>query len=401
MRVFKCLVRVFKYLVRVLVYCFCVHNFVRFGRPYETGDEQVTILIGSDRPDIIDNYLDRKDGKKGQPCAVKTPLGWTVYGPMGEPRCEQVSINSVRSEFDILDHKLERMYNAEFDDINDDIDENMSVEDRYAEEIMNKTTVLKNEHYEIGLPFKHNPPHLPDSLYTAEKRLESLKSKMERNENFRKKYSSVMAKYQEEGAAREVPKEELATLKPLWYLPHHAVWHPRKPEEPRVVFDCASKSNGTSLNDELLRGPENTSSLIGVILRFRVDNIAVTADVKRMFHQVYVKPEHRGALCYLWWPDGDISKAAKTYQMLVHIFGAKSSPSVAGYALRRTTKDNLYEYSSTAVDAVLRDFYVDDLLKSFSEMDEAKLVSKELQSLLAKGGFQLTKWNSNSREVLE
>lgn len=255
----------------------------------ETGDEQVTILIGSDRPDIIDNYLDRRDGKKGQPCAVKTPLGWTVYGPMGEPRCEQVSINSVRSEFDILDHKLERMYNAEFDDINDDIDENMSVEDRYAKEIMNKTTVLKNEHYEIGLPFKRNPPHLPDSLYTAEKRLESLKSKMERNENFRKKYSSVMAKYQE-GAAREVPKEELATLKPLWYLPHHAVWYPRKPEEPRVVFDCASKSNGTSLNDELLCGPENTSSLIGVILRFRVDNIAVTAVVKRMFHQVYVKP---------------------------------------------------------------------------------------------------------------
>ncbi len=210
-----------------------------------------------------------------------------------------------------------------------------------------------------------------------------------------------MEKYREEGAAREVPKEELATLKPLWYLPHHAVWHPRKPEEPRVVFDCASKTNGTSLNDELLRGPENTSSLIGVILRFRVDNIAVTADVKRMFHRVYVKPEHRGALCYLWLPDGDVSKAVKTYQMLVHIFGAKSSPSVAGYALRRTGKDNLHDYSPTTVDSALRDFYVDDLLKSFSDLEEARIVSKELQSLLAKGGFQLTKWNSNSREVLK
>ncbi len=155
------------------------------------------------------------------------------------------------------------------------------------------------------------------------------------------------------------------------------------------------------MNDELLRGPENTSSLIGVILRFRVDNIAVTADVKRMFHQVYVKPEHRGALCYLWWPDGDVSKAAKTYQMLVHIFGAKSSPSVAGYALRRTGKDNLHDYSPTTVDSVLRDFYVDDLLKSFSDLEEARVVSKELQSLLAKGGFQLTKWNSKSREVLQ
>ena len=228
----------------------------------ETGDKQVTILIGSDHPDIIDSCRDRRDGTKGQPCAVKTPLGWTVYGPMGESANQQVSVSFARSEFDILDRKLERMYNAEFDDINDDVVENMSMEDRRAEDIMNMTTVLKDGHYQIGLPFKHNPPRLPDSLPTAKKQLEYLKLKMERDENFRKKYSGVMEKYREEGAAREVPKEELATLKPLWYLPHHAVWHPRKPEEPRVVFDCASKTNGTSLNDELLRGPENTSSLI-------------------------------------------------------------------------------------------------------------------------------------------
>ena len=50
--------------------------------------------------------------------------------------------------------------------------------------------------------------------------------------------------------------------------------------------------------------------------------------------------------------------------MLVHIFGAKSSPSVAGYALRKTAKDNEKDFSQEAVDAVLKDFYVDDLLKS-------------------------------------
>ena len=57
----------------------------------------------------------------------------------------------------------------------------------------------------------------------------------------------------------------------------------RKHEEPRVVFDCASKSGGTSLNEQEMRGPENTSTLIGVILRFRVRDVAVTADIKRMF----------------------------------------------------------------------------------------------------------------------
>ena len=363
-------------------------------------DKHVTMLIGNDRPDIIDSCLDRRVGKKGEPCAVKTSLGWTVYGPMGNADDGKVSVSFTRSEYDVLDRKMERMFNAEFDDIKD-LEESMSIEDRIAKQIMVETTTLKDGHYQIGLPFKHDPPHLPDSLPTARKRLEYLKSKMVKDPVFHERYSTVMKKYEEEGAAREVPEEELATLKPLWYLPHHAVWHPRKPEEPRVVFDCASKAEGVSLNDELLRGPENTSTLLGVILRFRVDNLAVTADVKRMFHQVYVIPEHRSALCYLWWPDGDLTKEAKTYQMLVHIFGAKSSPSVAGYALRKTATDNSHDYSQETLDAVLRDFYVDDLLKSFSEPEQAKRVSKELESMLAKAGFQLTKWCSNSRELLQ
>ena len=87
--------------------------------------------------------------------------------------------------------------------------------------------------------------------------------------------------------------------------------------------------------------------------------------------------------------------------MLVHIFGAKSSPSVAGYALRRTATDNSHDYSQDTLDAVLRDFHVDDLLKLFSEPEEAKRVSKELESMLAKARFQLTKWCSNSRELLQ
>ena len=125
----------------------------------------------------------------------------------------------------------------------------------------------------------------------AKKRVYLLKKKLERDPEFHKQYSSVMNNYQAEGSSRGVPNEDVPTLKPIWYLPYHAVWHPRKPSEPKVVFDCASKSAGVSLNDQLLQGPENTSSLIGVILRFRVNSIAVAADVKRMFHRVFVLPE--------------------------------------------------------------------------------------------------------------
>ena len=101
-------------------------------------------------------------------------------------------------------------------------------------------------------------------------------------------------------------------------------------------------------------GPENTSTFIGVILRFRVDDVAVTADIKRMLQQVFVAPEDRGALFYLCWQNGDISREPTTFRMLVHIFVTKSSPSVAGYALRRTAKDNKRDFSPEVVDAVFK-----------------------------------------------
>lgn len=100
----------------------------------------------------------------------------------------------------------------------------------------------KNGHYHIALPFKQDPPHLPYSLPTVRKRLEYLKSIIERDPVLHEKYSKVMKKYDEERAAREVCDDELANIKPPWYQPYHAVWQPKEPEEPRVVFDCGSKT---------------------------------------------------------------------------------------------------------------------------------------------------------------
>ena len=69
----------------------------------------------------------------------------------------------------MLDHKMERMLNGEFDDI-EDLEESMSIEDRIAKQVMVETTTL-NAHYQVGLPFRHDPQHLSDSLPTARKRL--------------------------------------------------------------------------------------------------------------------------------------------------------------------------------------------------------------------------------------
>ena len=40
------------------------------------------------------------------------------------------------------------------------------------------------------------------------------------------------------------------------YIPHHAVTHPRKTGKLRVVYDCAAKYGGVSLNDSIYQGPD-------------------------------------------------------------------------------------------------------------------------------------------------
>ena len=87
--------------------------------------------------------------------------------------------------------------------------------------------------------------------------------------------------------------------------------------------------------------------------------------------------------------------------MMVHLFGATSSPSCANFSLRRTAEDNYQESSKEAVDSVKDNFYVDDCLKSVSSETKAIGLVNELRTLLSKGGFHLTKWISNSRKVID
>lgn len=70
--------------------------------------------------------------------------------------------------------------------------------------------------------------------------------------------------------------------KRIWYIPHHGVYHPKK-KKLRVVFDCGASYQGTSLNDQLLQGPDLTNSLVGVLIRLRQNPVAIMADIESMF----------------------------------------------------------------------------------------------------------------------
>ena len=144
-----------------------------------------------------------------------------------------------------------------------------------------------------------------------------------------------------------------------------------------------------------------TNSLNGVLCRFRKEPIAFTCDVEGMFHQVYVSPDHRNLLRFLWWSNGNIDSKPTEFRMTVHLFGVTSSPECANFALKRTADDFVELFGSEPAKFVKEDFYVDDGLKSAPSAVQASALIESTKCLLAKGGFNLHKFISNSKNVIK
>ena len=131
-------------------------------------------------------------------------------------------------------------------------------------------------------------------------------------------------------------------------------------------------------------------------MRFREDQIAISADIEAMFMQVFVSPEDQPYLRFLW---KDNTGQPATFQYTRHIFGATDSPCVACYATRQCAKDNADKYPALE-QITRRNIYMDDLYKAVSTPTEATQLMNDLQKLFSLGGFNLTKWTSNSQQFL-
>ena len=359
--------------------------------------KRATILIGTDTPEDHWIFKERR-GRRKQPYAARTLLGWTVIGPMVRREGHRARVYFVNG--DQISAQIKNMYEADFCE-STPYSQAMSVEDRRALSIMEDSVKLVNGHYQLPLPWRHKHGCLANNQRHAEERLPPLKKRLQHDPQLFDKYKETIESYLTKGYARRVPSDQLHPQnRTIWYLPHHPVFHPQKPGKVRVLFDCAAKFKSTSLNNQLLQGPDLTNNLVGVLIRFRQEPIAMVADVEAMFHQVRVQPDDCDALRFLWWPNNDLSKDPIDCQMLVHLFGATSSPSCASFSLERTAKDNQSEFDAETVTTVNRNFYVDDCLKSVTTTEKATRLAGQLKDLLSRGGFNLTKWVSNDKKVL-
>lgn len=276
----------------------------------------------------------------------------------------------------------------------------LSFEDEKFLEIMQAEFQRDEQNSWIApLPFKSPRPRLPNNRAQALSRLHSLQRTLNKNPQMKEQFVAFMEKLFDNRHAEEAPP--LHENEECWYLPIFGVYHPQKSGQIRVVFDSSAQEDGVSLNSVLLSGPDLNNSLLGVLLRFRKEVVALTADIQQMFYGFLVREDHRNFLRFLWHKDNDLTKEIAEYRMRVHVFGNSPSPAVAMYGLRRAAQAGEQEYGSDTRHFVDRHFYVDDGLISLPTEAEAIDLLKRTQASLAKSNLKLHKIASNSVTVMQ
>ena len=106
-----------------------------------------------------------------------------------------------------------------------------------------------------------------------------------------------------------------------------------------IVFNSSFQFHGHSWNQSLLPGPTLGASLLGVLLRSQERAVAISGNIKGLFHQVRMLPEHRPLLGGLW-RDLNLNEPPAVFQWQVLPFGSTCSPCVETYALQRHVTDH-------------------------------------------------------------
>ena len=183
----------------------------------------------------------KSTGVRGKgPYAIRTILSWTINGPLGRNETTRPCANFIRSDHG-LNEQFQKFCDMEFNDSVFDSRLKMFVEDSRALRMME--VQLKNRHYQVALPWENFPSSLTNNRLLAEHHLNLSKRRLLKDSDLLAKYSEFIDNLLKKGYACKVPDSPIDhPTQPLWYLPHHPVFNPNKPNKVCVV-PCRSTIN--------------------------------------------------------------------------------------------------------------------------------------------------------------
>nr|XP_047139172.1 uncharacterized protein LOC124815072 [Hydra vulgaris] len=263
---------------------------------------RVDILIGADFYwSFVENEVIK--GVDG-PVALKSKLGFLLSGNVigNSDNCSVLHshVLKVSSEFSsdqaVFHNSMLSFWDSEAigtttSEINDVVYENFKKEIQFNEH---------SKRYEVSLPFKMNHDLISDNYTYCIKRLAPVLKKLSKDNKLLMSYNSIIKEQLCQGVIEKVNNHKIK-FGNVHHLPHRPVVRDDKSTtKVRMVFDASASIDGPSLNDCLNAGPSLTTSLFGVLLRFRCYKYAFISDIEKAFLQISIKDADRDFVRFLW-----------------------------------------------------------------------------------------------------
>lgn len=334
--------------------------------------------------------------------ARKTALGWVLGGPIpsaggGEIVAYCMTCCAANGTAPAAD--VERLWKMEAIGIERETEATMmSANDEAAVQQFESSISYNGKYYQVAMPRKETFGMVRTNLTAAAKRLESKLRSLVGEPATYARYDKEIRAFLEQGFARLVPNFDVGDEQQhvgAYYMPHHQVvtGTPEKPKW-RIVFDCSSGQPRTSsLNANLLAGPDVNPSLGECLLNVRMKPVAVSGDVAKAYMQIHLVPEDWKLFRFLW--KGPLDERVICLEMNRVTWGAAPSAFLLSATLRKHFKvidpANKFQLS--------RRFFMDDMMHSFATEQEAKTFVRFISEGLKAAGMELSKWKTNSAEV--
>ncbi|XP_029164818.1 uncharacterized protein LOC114936016 [Nylanderia fulva] len=347
-----------------------------------TGSTQIDLIIGADLYNQV--LINVQNGPVGQPGAIQSHFGWILSGTTSVPsHIEQNTcvvgstfISSLASNknqgsrvsrsnqrYQVVAHHCSLEYQLrKFGRAKKRLNLDNSLPRIRAVKSTSSELTREQQMENILCVFffaKTFQLKIGESREIAARRLSSLIHKLKSQPSITSEYCEFMRDYEDLGHMQPVSPVETHHSQVV-YIPHHPVIREASSTTRlRVVFDASCKTtNGTSLNDHMLKGPKLQTDLQAVILRWRQYKFVYSADLAKMYRQILVDPRDRDYQRILWI---DSNSNIQEYQLLTVTYGTASAPFLALRVINQLNEDEGPSFPLAS--AILRDnIYVDDVL---------------------------------------
>ena len=331
---------------------------------------------------------------KNLPILQNSKFGWIVAGNMNcESNQNKGSVNFART--DILDDQLTKFW--EIEEVLSD-KPNFSTEEQFCEDHFVKTFERHSDgRFQVTIPIRKEL-HLGKSNNISLHKFFQLEKRLIKNSELKHDYCNFINEYFQLNHMSKV-SENIKSDSQEYFIPHFGIIKKSSlTTKLRVVFNASQKSdNNVSFNDLQFTGPTIQNDLFTILIQFRKHDFVLTGDISKMYRQVLINPDQRNFQKIFWREN--LNDKLEVYKLKTLTYGTTSAPFLAIRCINQLAFENSIDYPQ-ASKVILNNFYVDDLLTGSNSRTELLQLQNEITNILAKGCFQLRKWLSNDKAIL-